>query len=214
MSFQYPEQAQQEPEKTPMDPTLIIAGALILLVLIGGIALAAAFIMNPAPPKPQPTVSYDIPTAREAYPAALGLIRAQDAGALLVTAEGAWTPNINMTQLGAGRTGWTFFFYLPAKGEMASVIADTKNGVRIATDKPWQTPPKVLDDRSWVADSSIGVKVFLDKCGGEIHDDRDVIARMSTASENGTLLWQYQVRTPDKNVVCESDTDARTGQPK
>jgi hypothetical protein len=214
MSFQYPQQVQPEEKKPSGDPTLLIVGGLAVLVVLGGVALGAAFMLRPQTPTVVPTVSYDIPTAREAYPAAINLIRGQDVGALLVSAEGAWTPNINMTQLAAGRTGWTFYFYLPAKEQMASVIADTKSGVRIATARPWQTAPKVLDDRSWVADSSIGMNLFLQKCGGEIRDNREVISRMSTAVENGTLLWQRQVVTPDKQVVCEADTDARTGQPK
>jgi hypothetical protein len=85
---------------------------------------------------------------------------------------------------------------------------------RIASVTAWQTPPKVLDERSWVADSSIGMDLFLAKCNGDLTGDRQVIVRMSTAQENETLLWQRQVVSPDKTVICQADTDARTGQPK
>ena len=215
MSFQYPDQAQPQQVKPRTDPTLIIVGGLVFLVILGGIMLAAAFIFRPpSTPAVVPTVSYNVPTAREAYPAAVDLIRAQDVGAELVSAQGIWTPNIDMALLMSGRTGWTFFFYLPAKGVLASVITDTSTGARIASVKPWQTPPNVNDERSWVADSSIGMDLFIQKCGGEIHDNREVLVTMSTARELGTLLWQRQVITPDENVVCEADTDARTGQPK
>lgn len=216
MSFQYPQQAQPQEVKPPQgDPTLIIVGGIVALVVLGGIVLIAAYFLRPpSTPTVVATISYDIPTAREAYPSAVNLIRSQDVGALLVSVQGAWTPNINMTELLSGRTGWTYFFYLPASNQLASVIADTRTGARIASVKPWQTPPSVLDDRSWVADSSIGMDLFLQKCQGEIHDDRQVLVTMSTAKENGTLLWQRQVITPDRQVVCEADTDARTGQPK
>ena len=216
MSFQYPEQAQpEEVRPAGLNQTLVIVLGLVVLVVLGGIVLVAAFIFRPpSTPAVVATVSYNIPTAREAYPAAVNLIRSQDVGAQLVSAQGTWTPNIDMSQLMSGRTGWTFFFYLPAKAVMASVIADTSTGVRIANVKPWQTPPSVNDERSWVADSSIGMDLFIQKCGGEIHDDRQVLVTMSTARELGTLLWQRQVLTPDNQVVCEADTDARTGQPK
>jgi hypothetical protein len=187
---------------------------LVVLMILGGVAVVAAFILNPPKAAPPPTVSYDVPTAREAYPAALNLIRAQDVGALLMSAAGTWTPNINMAQLQAGRTGWTFYFYLPAKQQVASVIADTKSGARIASVQAWQTPPKVLDERSWTADSSSGMPAFLQKCQGDLSGQRRAIARMSTAAENGSLLWQFQVVTPDEQVVCEVAVDARTGQPR
>ena len=83
-----------------------------------------------AEPPRQP--SYDVLTAREAYIPAVTLIRDSDPGAQLATGTGVWTPNIDNVYLEAGRTGWTFHFYLPTSAEMATVIVNRGGDARVA----------------------------------------------------------------------------------
>jgi hypothetical protein len=211
MSFQYPQQTQ--PDTQPSDPTLLVIGGLLALMVLGGIVVVAAFLLRPTSPAPVGSVSFDIPTAREAYPAAVAMARAEDVGAQLASAAGAWTPNIDMAELAAGRTGWTFYFYLPATKQMLAVVADRATGARIASRQPWASQPDLLDEQGWLKDSPIGMADFLQKCQGDLNaqSDRQVIARLSTATENRTLVWAYQVLSPDQQVVCQAQFDARTG---
>jgi hypothetical protein len=146
MSFQYV-QPQPEEKKPPVKAGRIIAivvGLVVVLCVIGGLVLAITQVLplltsSPSSPASVETVSYDIPTAREAYAPAVTLIRQKDPGAQLASATGAWTSVIDRALLKNGRTGWTFAFYLPATQQMALVIVDRVTGPRIASTEAWAT---------------------------------------------------------------------------
>src|SRR5262245_27204143 len=99
----------------------VVIGGVILVVALLFVCVAAWFLTGgfglngsqqaKATPAPQPDL--DVPTAREAYPAAVKLIRDEDPGAVLASAVGGWTPVIKLDNLYSGRTAWTFHFYLP-----------------------------------------------------------------------------------------------------
>jgi hypothetical protein len=160
-------------------------------------------------------VSYDIPTAREAYPPAVMLIRQQDPGAQLASATGAWTPVIDRALLYNGRTGWTFAFYLPSTGQMALVIVDRVTGPRIADVQAWETAPTLQDDQTWQIDSGgAGMQTFVQACGGTLdaQPDSQVQAILTTTGENQWLLWQYQLLAADGTISCQVAIDASSGQ--
>jgi hypothetical protein len=190
------------------------AGALLLIgaVIVLGVLLLRAFgQQETAEPPRQP--SYDVPTAREAYVHAVQQIREYDLGAQLASGAGAWTPVIDPVYLDAGRTGWTFHFYLPASHEMATVIVDRGGSTRVAEVQPWETPPSLLDDQGWQVDSSQAIGAFLDSCQAALDQpDVQVQMRLSTAAENQRLMWQAGAVTRENQSVCEVRVDATTGQ--
>src|SRR5262245_32017289 len=107
-----------------LNPPLLIG--IVILVVVALMLCAAAYLFlnnvmraqqnQPTPSGPQP--EFDVPTAREGYPAAVEVARAQDQGAQLTSAAGAWTPTIFRDNLDVGRTGWTYYFYLPTTNSM------------------------------------------------------------------------------------------------
>jgi hypothetical protein len=123
---------------------------------------------------------------------------------------------INQAELQAGRTGWTFYFYLPAKKQLAAVIADRAGGARVAGVQPWETPPDGIDDQKWQQDSPVGISGFLDKCRGGLaaQPDRQAIVRLSASADNAALVWNYRVVSPDQQAICEYSIDGNTGAPR
>lgn len=217
MAFQYPEFAQKPVEKKGGGRTILLAGGLLAgVVCLGLVALGVAlFIFPPGGQQAARQASTDIPTAREAYAAAVGLARQEDVGALLMTAAGAWFPVIDQAQLEAGRTGWTFYFYLPASQKMLAVVVDRVATPYIASTTRWDTPPDLLPEEAWKPEYDSGIKMpaFLSKCRGDLNaaPDRVVQAHLSTARDANRLLWIYQVMGPDLAVICEAKYDASTG---
>ncbi len=223
MSFQYV-QPQPEEKKPPIKIgriLVIVVGLVVALCVIAGLVWVITQIVlpmlsaSPGGPAVVETVSYDIPTAREAYVPAVTLIREQDPGAQLASATGAWTPVVDRALLKNGRTGWTFAFYLPATGQMALVIVDRVTGPRIAHREDWASPPDLLDDQTWQIDSGgAGMNAFVDTCGGTLdaQPDGQVQATLTMAAENRWLLWQYQLLAPDGTVSCQVSVDASSGQ--
>jgi hypothetical protein len=210
MSFQYLPEQQQKP-KEPDQSFLILAG-LGVVVVLGAVVLVGAFFLAPkGPTAPQPTVSPDIPTAREAYIPAVTAIREKDGGAVLMAAMGAWTPVVNRAELGAGRTGWTFYFYLPSSAQMAAVVVNRGGGARISEVKAWGTVPDALDELNWQIDSGASINKFTEKCLGSLNSDASVLATFSTARENNSLMWIYQAVNWDGAVLCEAKVDAQSG---
>jgi hypothetical protein len=194
---------------------LAFLGVVALGVVVIVIALTASRSRGQAEAQAVPTVSLDIPTAREAYVPAVEAIRQRDVGAELATGSGAWTPTINPAALEAGRTGWTFYFYLPASHEMAAVVVDQGGRARIAEVDAWETPPELLDDSLWEVDSPQAVSDLLASCQSVLDEDETagVLLRLSAAAEHHRLIWQTQVvLSGDNQVVCEVDIDATTGQ--
>jgi len=214
MSFQYLTPA---PSKKPGPPvTLFIIGGLVVLVVVAGLILLAVLVFRPATTTTTETVSFDIPTALDGYPAAITIARQNDPAAILVSAAGAWAPNISRAALRAGRTGWTYYIYLPATRQMAAIVVDRAGGnARIASTQKWDTPPDVLDDTTWAIDSWQGMTAFLQKCEGALNEsgDRSAQAWLSTAKEGGgRLAWRYTIIAPDETIICQIAVDAQTGQ--
>jgi hypothetical protein len=194
----------------------IIFGAFLLF----GALIVVAFLVirgvgqsrDAAAAGPQP--SYDVPTAREAYLPAVEAIRTRDPGAQLASGVGAWTPTIDPVYLNAGRTGWTFHFYLPSSQQMATVIVDRGGQARIPEVLAWETPPDLLDDRDWQIDSSQAATLFLQTCRAALDSQPDLQAqmRLSASADLGRLMWQARVVTGENQPVCEVNIDAETGQ--
>jgi len=208
-------------DRTGLSREMIIAIALGALIFLGGVfAIALLLVFDPgqnnAGAVSAPALDYEVLTAREAYVPAVEVIRQQDAGAELASGIGAWTPTINTSYLIAGRTGWTFHFYLPASGEMATVVVDRGSTAWIAERVAWETPPDLLDDQNWQVDSAQAVDQFYQVCGvpleSESPEDNMVQARLSTASSNGGLIWQIAaVSLSTELPICGVTVDATTG---
>jgi hypothetical protein len=203
-------------ELTPEIQMLIAFGATVIVGLI--CALTVTPLLRPAASAAvQPTavpVDFSIPTAREAYPPAVEAIRAVDPGAQMASGAGEWTPNIDMAELDAGRTGWTFYFYLPATNEMATVTVDRGKAVHIVGREAWQSAPQLLSDQSWQIDSPQAVAKLLESCQTTLDSEPDaqVEVRLSAAAENRILLWKMGVKSLNNPLaVCEVTIDAVTG---
>ena len=216
MAFQYPDAAPQ-PRKAPINRTIIIIGALALLMCGLAMAVGAAVMAFQPVTASGPTeyITYDVQTAREAYPPAVALIRQEDPAAELVSAAGAWTPNVSKGYVSAGRTGWTFHFYLPSREQMVAVIVDRNGRAYIAEKLAWTTPPQSLSDQGWTQDSPIATYAFMQKCQSALsgHPEAAVEARLSLAPENQRLLWQVWLLDPNQQSLCEFMLDASTGVP-
>jgi hypothetical protein len=219
-SFPRSQAEDQQTERSGRGPEWIalvgFLGVLAFGLVVIMVALAVSRTRARAEAQAPPAVSLEIPTAREAYVPAVETIRERDVGARLATGVGVWTPTIDPAELAAGRTGWTFFFYLPATGEMASVVVDQGGSTHVAEVEAWETPPDLLDDSLWEVDSSQAVSNLLATCQSFLDENEgaaEVQARLSAAAEHRRLLWQTQiVLTDDNQVVCEVNVDATTGQ--
>lgn len=195
---------------------IAVGVTLSIIVLVAGIMIMNVAFENrreaidqnaPAPPQP----SFEVPTAREAYPAAVALIRDEDPGAQLASAAGGWYPGVHPVYIESGRTGWTYFFFLPATNQMAEVVVDQGNIARLVTTVDWETPPDLLDDRLWNADSALAMPLFLSICQEEMTGDSSVVARLSAARENTYLNWHIELFDADNDSVCKVDVDAASG---
>jgi hypothetical protein len=216
MSFQYLTPAGPD-KKSGTPVTLLILGGLVALVVFACVAVAAVLLLRPATGTNTEVVPDDIPSARDGYPDAIKIARQNDLQATLVSVAGAWMPTISRAALAAGRTGWTYYIYLPETHQMAAIVVDRVGSARIASTQKWQTPPDTLDDSTWAIDSGQGMAAFLQKCEGALNaaPDRQVQAWLTTAkTEGGRLAWRYTVMGPDESVVCETGIDAQTGQVK
>jgi hypothetical protein len=196
---------------------LAVLGLLALgAIVIGGMVALASAGRQPETAGMAPQVDFSIPTAREAYVPAVNLIRQEDARATLASGAGAWTPVINPDQLNAGRTGWTFHFYLPTFNQMATVVVDRGGVAHITELKPWETPPDLLQDQGWQVDSPQALSQMLASCQDTLNTqpDAQVEARLSTAASNRRLMWQVKVFSPENPLaMCEVRLDATTGLP-
>src|SRR5574341_561286 len=198
----------------------VLIGIILLVVgLIAVCAIAVILFLSSQPPQPQAQApagappDLAVPTAREAYPPAVELIRQEDAGAELASAAGAWTPVIASGNLENGRTGWTFHFYLPATNRMAWVTVGRDLSARVVKIEDWETPPALLDDQSWRVDSPQAVAEALDTCRPTLdaNANAEVEARLSLAAANRALIWEIHVSAPDNdNANCGVRVDATT----
>ncbi|MEM4724841.1 MAG: hypothetical protein QXP01_07505 [Candidatus Hadarchaeum sp.] len=192
---------------------LILAGVFLAGVIVV-VALVMALRPSTAPQAVVPALDYSIQTAREAYVPAVELIRQHDPAAELASGAGAWTPVIDTVYLVAGRTGWTFHFYLPNRREMATVVVDRGGLAHLVDSRPWQTPPDLLDDQAWQVDSPQALDLFYRQCKPvlDTQPGSKVQARLSTAASNRTLVWQVKLLAPDSELpICEVSIDATTG---
>jgi hypothetical protein len=201
----------------------ILIGIVIIVVAVLLLCGAVVFYLNanrqPAEetlptstPAPQPDV--DIPTAREAYPDAVEAARARDAGAELASAAGAWSPIIKADNLNAGRTGWTYHFYLPSERKMLWIAADRGGGVRIVQEQDWETPPQLIDDQGWQIDSAEAMALGMETCQSALDADPNatVEARLALAASARALIWHIRVIPTDPDGdTCTVRIDATTG---
>ncbi|NDJ51563.1 MAG: hypothetical protein GYB68_00590 [Chloroflexi bacterium] len=214
--------ADPAPEDDVQVEWIVAAGLggllVIALFVIAGILVARArqAAVTPPPIEQTPRVSFDILTAREAYPEALEIARQVEAGAQLVSAASAWTPVINLEQLRAGRSGWTFHFYLPSRAELATVVVDLGGEVSMVETQLWDSLPLLIEDDGWALDSSQVMPRFFDQCGSlvETLPEPLVEARLSAAANLGRLHWRVTLIEVDNpsTVLCELNVDATTGQ--
>lgn len=191
------------------------------LTFVLGLIVAAVLLLRLQPYQaqtdqaPAAPVDYEIPTAREAYVPAVEAIRAIDPQAVLMEGVGVWTPVITTTQLNAGRTGWTFYFYLPDTGEMAQVIVDRGKVARVAGRQPWDTPPDLISDQGWRIDSPEAVRFLQENCQAAFDaagTDAHVLAQLSAAAGNRTLMWNVRVDSAaDTEIACPVTVDAIIG---
>lgn len=202
-----------------LNPRFVI-GLIIAATALLFIGAAVLIVFNPFAPAAEPLVApmpqpdLDVPTAREAYPAAVEMARTQDAGAQLMSAAGGWTPTIKLDNLNTGRTSWTFHFYLPSSQTVIWVAVARGNSAQIAQVLPWDTPPPVLDDQGWVVDSAQAVDLALQRCRGALNDDpqASVEARLSLSAAGRAILWHVSVLPSDpEEEPCEADIDATLG---
>ena len=210
-------ESEHEPFRLTLEMVLALTLGVLLIIglLIGiGLLLFRGKGSGEQVAAGQSAVDFDILTAREAYVPAVEVIRQWDAGAQLASVAGAWTPVINQAQLEAGRTGWTFHFYLPDSGQMATVVVDRGGGARVTDTQPWETPPALLSDMNWGVDSPQAISVLLDACGAVLENEpqAEVQARLSLAADNRRLLWQLQVLSAENEALCAVNVDGTTGQ--
>ncbi len=195
---------------------LMLLGVIVLIVCVaGGLLIMRSMGSGQAEAPTPPPPELDVPTAREAYPLAVEVARAEDPAAKLASGAGAWTPVITTANLQAGRTGWTFHFYLPSRQEMIWVVVGRGGGARITRRDPWVTPPSLLDDQGWQVDSGAAMTLGLQNCqpvlDGNIEAQAE--ARLSLAAANRALLWQLAFTVPgDAGAACRVNVDATTGQ--
>jgi hypothetical protein len=209
------EEEDSSPRKPLLSPELQVAIAFGLTLVAGLICVVALYPRLRADQSQggQEQSDLTIPTAREAYNAAHAMITEIDPAAQLADAVGLWSPVIDPVQFRAGRTSWTFHYYLPSTGEMAVVVVGRDNETRVASRVPWETPPDVISPGGWRIDSP-EVAVQLDSLCAETlraAPESTLELRLSTAVENRSLLWQAHLLSDDPLVVCEVLIDATTG---
>ena len=192
----------------------------VMLALALGACTVPTALPGASPTTPSPAAAPGQPTAREAYVPAVELIRQRDPGARLSSAAAAWTPVIDRAALEAGRGGWTFFFYLPGTQEtapaMAAVVVDQPGEARLAQAIPWETPPTLLSDQGWQADSPQAIALLPEACKGLPERDPGAQAamRLSADASLGGLVWEVQITPGPQGLQegCEVKVDATTGQ--
>src|SRR5687768_14456486 len=144
---------------------LMFAIAALLLSALGCLSLSnagRADQTDPTPDVPQPEL--DVPTAREGYPPAIGAARTEDPAAELMSAVGAWTPSIFLDNLEAGRTSWTYHFYLPSTQSILWVTVVREAIASVVKTEAWETPPALIDHQSWQIDSAEAMTVAMETC--------------------------------------------------
>jgi hypothetical protein len=205
-----------------LNPPVLIGIVILVIAVLMLCGAAVIFLTNSrqsAEPElptstPAPRPDLDVPTARESYPAAVEAARARDAGAELASAAGAWTPNYNLDNLDAGRTGWTYHFYLPSEKKMLWIAADQGGGIRVVREDDWDTPPGLIDDQGWQIDSAQALAVAVQNCEAVLTADPmpSVEARLSLAASARALIWHIRMAPSDPDGdICSIRIDATTG---
>ena len=200
---------------TPEIQIVIAFAATLIVGFICGMSFLPRF-RPPAevPATATPVVDTSVPTAREAYEVALALAQESDAQAAIMSGAGLWTPVIDSNLLAAGRTGWTFYFFLPQRGEMATVVVDRGGSARMAETQPWDTPPQLVGVERWRTDSPEAMTRVFAQCGDTLNNvpDATVEVRLNMAAEARTALWQVKVTSQEEPLTaCEVAIDATTG---
>lgn len=214
VAYEEPERERRRINVSPRTQGLLAFVITLVAGLLCGFTVIVPQLAVPASPVAGPTPDYSIPTAREAYVTAVEAIRAEEPGARLASAAGAWTPPTSSAQVSTGRTGWTFSFYLPSSNEMVNVVVNRAGAAEIGTAEAWAAVPGLLEDQRWRADSSVAAAVFAETCGAALNDspDASVEARLSTAEELIAPMWHVVLRNPGEPLAaCEVRVDATTG---
>lgn len=204
-----------------LNPPLIIGIVILVVVALMLCAAGYMFLNNqmqqqaqnqPTPSGPQP--EFDVPTAREGYPEAVEVARAQDPGAQLTSAAGAWTPTIFRDNLDAGRTSWTYYFYLPGTNSMLWVTVVRGLVASVSNTETWDTPPALVDHQSWQVDSAQAITVGMEKCRDVLisYPDSTVEARLSLAASQRGILWYVTVTPASPEITpCRAVVDGTSG---
>jgi hypothetical protein len=128
---------------------------------------------------------------------------------------GTWTPAINRAELQAGRTGWTFYFYLPSSAQLAAVAVNRGGSAQITEVKGWETLPETVNDgnwdEDWLVDSGAAIANFTGPCLNGLSADASVLAVFTTSADNNSLMWNFQTVNSDGTISCEVKVDAESG---
>lgn len=153
----------------------------------------------------------DVPTAREAYAIAHEVALGIDDEAQLASAIGAWTPTIHPANLRAGRTGWTFHFYMPSSGAMAWIVVGRGGSAKLETSEAWDSPPSLLAEQTWRLDSGDALAAAFQQCPAPLDPQQtEGIAQLSLASSNRAIVWDIRL-SPGLDPPCRTAIDATTG---
>jgi len=210
---------EEEEPRAGLSKEIQIVITFVAVLIVGSICgfTATSGLRAGGPARPQasaPVADTRIPTAREAYDIAYQFVVDQGSPVELASAVGIWTPGVSDVQLGAGRTGWTFYFYRPEMADMVTVSVGWDENVRIEAVEPWEPAPELTHVQSWRVDSPAAVETFLANCSDMLDSTSDGVVelRLTTAAENRSVLWETKITSQENPLaVCEVDIDGTTG---
>lgn len=206
-------QEERGPLLTPeMQFALAFVVVLVLGLLCGLTTLPGMLSNDDVQTQDVQQADFSLPTAREGVAAAIEFIREEDPGARLAGGGTVWYPVLNTTQVGTGRNTWTFFFYLPATAEMATVIVDNAGTPSIKEVVDWENPPPLLDAQLWRIDSPEVASHFAANCAEALDNalETSVEFRLVMALEARNVVWVAQT-ADSSGISCEIAVDAVTG---
>jgi len=184
---------------------LVVYVGLLLVVTRGGIKFG--------PGSSQPTPSWKVLTAREAYPLAEGAARGWQPDAELSNASSSWDSGATPQELVEGKTTWGFHFVSPSASQFC-IVSVLGEEARVIESGSVPRVPVLLGLGDWQVDSPQALSIFLDNGGRDFlaaHADADVHLHLLTRIENETLLWLATGLSPNDGVAHTVSINAVTG---